>query len=86
MDANDIFFYFEEFLNRQMKKITKNKYLGNSDFQDIYNILLEGENTADNIALMTKTNIKDTIQKLTLMEIEGIIIHEMGKGFKLKEE
>ena len=86
MEAEDIFKYFDIFLSRSKKKLLKNQSYGNSEFQNIYNILLNGEKTADKIALMTNTHIKDVMQKLTLMELEGIIVHEIGKGFKLKEE
>lgn len=86
MNAEDIFEYFFDFFSRDRKNIEKNKTYGNSDFQNIYNILSEGEMTADKIALMTKMNIKEVMQKLTLMELEDIIIHEIGKGYKLKEE
>lgn len=86
MDAKDIFFQFPEFFSRQIKKSKKIKSIGNSDLQNIYNALSEEPKSIDKIALMTKTNIREVTQKLILMEIDGIVIHEIGKGFKIKGE
>lgn len=86
MEAEDIFNHFPEFFYRSRKNIEKIKNIGNSEFQNIYDILSDQSIPIDKIALMTKTSIREVIQKVTLMEIEGIVVHEIGKGFKLKGE
>lgn len=86
MEAEDIFKHYPDFFYRSRKNIQKNKTIGNSEFQNIYDILSDQAIPIDKIALMTKTNIREVIQKLTLMEIEGIVVHEIGKGFKIRGE
>ena len=86
MEAEDIFFQFPEFFSRQIKKYKKNQLLGNSEFQTIYSILSEEPKTADKIALMTRMSVREVSQKLILMEIEGLISHDIGKGFVIKGE
>lgn len=86
MCADDILKQFPEFSYRIRKKEEKNKSQGNIEFEDIYNVLLKGTMTVDKISLMTKTPIKEVMQKITLMEIEDIVVHEIGKGYRLKEE
>lgn len=83
MEVDDILKHFPEFFCRFRKNIQRNKNIGNSEFQNIYNILSDTPISADKIALMTKTDIKEVIQKITLMEIEGIVFHEIGKGFRI---
>lgn len=84
MEENDIFKYFPDFLYRVRKNKRKNKKLGNSEFENIYNALSKGILSVDKIALMTKLSTKEVMQKLTLMELEDLIIYEIGKGFRLK--
>lgn len=85
VDVNDIFFQFPIFNLRKKKKLKKIKTHGNKDLQNFENIFSSTPITADEIVIKTKLNIKDVLQKITLLEIEGVIEKEIGKGYKLKD-
>lgn len=86
MEAEDIFEQFPEFFLRKRKNIEKNKSYGNSEFGNIYNILSDSPKSIDEIVLKTKMSVVEVMQKLTLMELEDMVIQEIGKGFKIKKE
>lgn len=83
-EAKDIFKYFPEFKKRARKNDEKFKTIVAEEFKDIYKYILKGIKNADEIALKTNNPISEVLQKLTLMELEGLIEQEIGNGFKVK--
>lgn len=86
INANDILKEFPEFFMREKIKYKKVKFNVNKDFKEICEVISDGIMTVDNIALITKKPVSEVMQKLTLMELEDIVVYEIGKGYKLKEE
>lgn len=52
---------------------------------DIYNAIIEGAETIDEIVRKTQKDIREVTYKLTMLEIENVIQSLPGKRFKIKE-
>ncbi len=84
-----------EFLNINSEKNNKTKEENNhihideknisEENLEIYNAILEGAQTIDEIVRKTNNDIKEVTYKLTMLEIENAIESLPGKRFKIKE-
>lgn len=83
VDINDILVNYPQFMNKLRKTNTDKKM--KKEYRQIYKILKESNNTTDELLRNTKYNIKDLLNLLSNMELEGIIIQEMGV-YKINEK
>lgn len=80
----DILKDFPEFLLRDVKK-TKSKTNTikiKKEYKEIYSYLTDDYLNIDQISNLSKKNIREIINILTLMEIDGFVTFEIGKGYK----
>lgn len=76
----DIFINYPQFMNRKWKEVSRIK----KEYKKIYEILEDGECTIDELLEKTKYNIKEIIKVLSSMELDNIVINEMGV-YKINE-
>lgn len=73
---------------KELKEENKNIEIKEKDISkenlEIYNAILEGAETIDEIVRNTKKDIKEVTYKLTMLEIENAIESLPGKRFKIK--
>lgn len=83
----DILEKFPEFLNRKRRNIgiISNKIIVKREYREIYSCLTNQFFSIDKIAQMSGKNIREVIDIITLMEIDGLVIFDFGKGYKKKE-
>lgn len=72
----DILVNYPQFMNKKRK--TEAKKCIKKEYEKIYKILKTGEHTIDELMEKTNYSIKDIFKLLSCMEIENIIIKEMG--------
>ena len=84
-DAFDILEKYPEFLNRKRKnfEIKKNKTRIKKEYKDIYKVLNSEFQVLDKIVIKSGKNLREVINILTLMEIDGIIEFKTGLGYKI---
>lgn len=70
----DILINYPQFMNRKWKEVSRIK----KEYKKIYEILEDGECTIDELLEKTKYNIKEIIKVLSSMELDNIVINEMG--------
>lgn len=75
--VEDILDCYPQFANKQRKEEILKPEI-KSEYMNIYKVLEESECTIDDLLGFSKYNIKDLLMLLSNMEIEGIIIKEMG--------
>lgn len=71
-------------INEETNTIKEEKNISEENLK-IYNAILEGAETIDEITRKTKSDIKEVAYKLTMLEIENAIESLPGKRFKIKE-
>lgn len=76
----DILINYPQFMNRKWKEVSRIK----REYKKIYGILEDGECTIDELLEKTKYNIKEIIKVLSSMELDNIVINEMGV-YKINE-
>lgn len=76
----DILINYPQFMNRKWKEVSRIK----KEYKKIYGILEDGECTIDELLEKTKYNIKEIIKVLSSMELDNIVINEMGV-YKINE-
>lgn len=76
----DILINYPQFMNRKWKEVSRIK----KEYKKIYEILEDGECTIDELLEKTKYNIKEIIKVLSSMELDNIVINEMGV-YKINE-
>lgn len=82
-NAVDILENYPQFVNRKVKEKEVRKI--DEEYQKIFfNIFSDKFLSVDEIIRKTGMPTREVITKLTLMEIEGIIEQELGKGFRKK--
>lgn len=75
-NIEDILVHYPQFMNKKRKEDgIKNV---KSEYEEVYKILEETDCTLEDLLGFSKYNIKDLLMLLSNMEIEGIIINEMG--------
>ena len=86
-DINDILELFPQFLNRRRKTEKKKLNISElkSEYKNIYSCLNDEFLSIDQIAIESKKDVREVINKLTLMEIEGLVQFEFGKGYRRME-
>lgn len=80
----DILEKYPEFSNREKRNlcIKPSKIKIKPEYKDIYLCLTNEFFSIDEIAQMSGKNVREVINLLTLMEIEGLVIFKFGKGYK----
>lgn len=73
----DILIHYPQFINKKRKDEDYRLEI-KPEYQEIYEILEESECTMEDLLGFSKYNIKDFLKLLSNMEIEGIIVKEMG--------
>ena len=88
-EINDILKSYPQFINKKRKTISAKKYIDiiiKEEYREIYELLKEGVLTVDEIFNKVKDNdINTIVNKLIKMELEDIIVQEIGVGYKLKK-
>ena len=86
-DVYDILELFPQFLNRRrrIEKKKSSKCAIKKEYRKIYSNLNNEFLSIDQIAIKSNKNIREVINKLTLMEIEGLVQFEFGKGYRKME-
>ena len=84
----DILEKFPEFLMRKRRniKLNHNKITIKKEYKEIYSCLTNQFISIDKIAEMSRKSIREVMGILTLMEIDGLVIFDFGKGYKKMEE
>ena len=87
----DILEKYPEFSDRKPRRIKLTNQIKEvktikQEYKEIYSCLGEGFYSVDKIAELSGRGVREVINKMTLMEIEGLVIFEIGKGYKKKEE
>lgn len=82
----DILEMFPEFLNRKRRtiKFKRNNIKVKDEYQEIYSYLGDEFLSVDDVAVISKKSIREVVNILTLMEIDGLVIFELGRGYKIK--
>lgn len=82
-DAVDILENYPQFINRKVKNECDKKI--NEEYKKIFfNIFSDNFLSIDEIIKKTGMPTREVITKLTLMELEGIVEQEIGKGYRRK--
>lgn len=82
-EINDILEFYPQFLNKKRKTISEKKI--KSEYIQIYQILSQRNHTLDEISKKVKNkNIREITNILTMMELEDLIIQDLGNGYKIK--
>ena len=79
----DIIKDFSEFSNRKKRNFVDLKI--KKEYVEIYKCLSNNFTNIDEISLKSGYPIRDVISILTLMEIDGIVSFELGKGYFKKK-
>lgn len=86
--VKDILEVLPEFSNRKIRNIkakNTNRQV-KEEYRQIYYCLKNEFINVDKISEMSGKDIRETIEILTLMEIDGLVEFEIGRGYKKKEE
>lgn len=85
-DYRDIIKNIPEFSKRKRQIVSK-KISQSIDikYKEIYSFLTNEFYSIDKIAEITGKPVREVINEITLMEIEGLVEFEIGKGYRRKE-
>ena len=77
---------YPEFLNRKIRTINikKNKIKVKKEYREIYSCLNDEFLSIDDIVEKSRKSVREVINILTLMEIDGLIEFELGRGYRIK--
>ena len=86
-DIFDILEKYPKFLNKKRRNISikKNKIKIKKEYKDIYESLSNEFQVLDKIVIKSRKNLRETINILTLMEIDGLVEFKIGMGYRKKE-
>ncbi len=79
---------YPQFENKKRKKICKKRKKKSNykkEWTDVVKIFDKESLPIEEIQIKTKKNIKDLLKILSEMELEGILIQEVGKGYMLRK-
>lgn len=84
-EIDDILEFYPQFMNKKRKSKTEKSM--KSEYIQIYRILSQKNCTIDELSAKIKNKTtREIINILTMMELEDIIVQDLGNGYKLKEE
>ncbi|MBP3596915.1 MAG: DNA-processing protein DprA [Clostridia bacterium] len=82
-EVNDILECYPQFMNKKRKSVIQKKI--KSEYLPIYQILKEKNSSIDEISRKIKNKtISEITNILTMMELEDLVIQDLGNGYKLK--
>lgn len=82
-EVNDILEYYPQFMNKKRKTLLQKKI--KSEYLPIYQILKEKNSSIDELSRKIKNKtISEITNILTMMELEDLVIQDLGNGYKLK--
>lgn len=82
-EIDDILTFYPQFMNKKRKTLVKKKI--KSEYQQIYKLLEEKSYSLDDISRKIKNKtISEITNILTMMELEDLVIQDLGNGYKLK--
>ena len=82
-EIDDILTFYPQFMNKKRKTLVNKKI--KSEYQQIYKLLEERSYLLDEISRKIKNKtISEIANILTMMEIEDLVIQDLGNGYKLK--
>lgn len=82
-EVNDILECYPQFMNKKRKSVIQKKI--KSEYLSIYQILKEKNSSIDEISRKIKNKtISEITNILTMMELEDLVIQDLGNGYKLK--
>lgn len=83
-DINDILEFYPQFMNKKRKTYCEMNI--KSEYKEIYKLLQNKNYTLDEISKNIKSkSIREIANILTMMELEDLIVQELGNGYKIKE-
>lgn len=83
--AKDITKHYPQIIEKKWKKVNKTSII-KEEYKAIYKILEKEQIGMEEISIrLGNKNVREIANVLTMMEIEGLIIQEVGKGYKIKE-
>ena len=85
-NSMDILEMYPEFLNRKVRivNLKKNKIKVKKEYREIYSCLNNEYLSIDDIVEKSRKNVREVINILSLMEIEGLVEFELGRGYRRK--
>lgn len=84
-DIGDILECYPQFMNKKRKSDTEKNI--KSEYKEIFNILKEKSYSIEEIyRTLNSKSIIEITNLLTLMELEDIVVKDLGNGYKLKED
>lgn len=86
-DIHDVMVHFPQFMHK-MGKTFEEKQISlwdvNEEYHEIIEILKNGNLSLDEITQNTRNkNLRETLRLLINMEIEGIVVNEIGGGYRI---
>ena len=77
--------YYPQVINKRWKKVDVNLQI-KDEYLEIYKILKNKQMGIEELSIKLKNkNIREIANLLTMMEIEDLIVQEIGNGYKIKE-
>ena len=85
IDIDDILVCYPQFMNKKRKSETEKNI--KSEYREIYNILKEKNCRIEEIyRILGNKSIMEIANLLTMMELEDIVVKDLGNGYKIKED
>lgn len=83
-DIEDILQFYPQFMNKKRK--TYHEIKMKNEYKEIYKLLQNKNCTLDEISKNIKNRtIREITNILTMMELEDLIVQDIGNGYKIKE-
>ena len=84
-ETRNITKHYPQLINKKWKKVSMNHQI-KDEYLEIYEILKNKQMGIEELSIKLKNkNIREIANLLTMMEIEDLIIQEIGNGYKIKE-
>lgn len=84
-EVEDITIHYPQIINKKWKKVDAIPQI-KDEYLEIYKILQNGQMGIEELSIKLKSkDIREIANLLTMMEIEDLIVQEIGNGYKIKE-
>lgn len=84
-EVEDIAIHYPQIINKKWKKVDTIPQI-KDEYLEIYKILQNGQMGIEELSMKLKNkDVREIANLLTMMEIEDLIVQEMGNGYKIKE-
>ena len=84
-EVEDKAIHYPQIINKKWKKVDTIPQI-KDEYLEIYKILQNGQMGIEELSMKLKNkDVREIANLLTMMEIEDLIVQEMGNGYKIKE-